>query len=303
MEQHYLINNKVLFNTHENLLIDINTPSLKVSLNRPIARCLQLLIDNQGKITHQEEFFEYVWRSRGASITANTYYQNISILRRSLAHMGLGDEIIKTVSRKGLMFSQASEVTSHAAGENPFSEKKNALLVTDMLVPENKERTEEKHATDSYEERSAHYLPALFSKRNKRYDSFKLTALLTIFFSVIAVAAWEDTIENLQEDFFSDYSYIESVNLCKVYSNHTFLRDEKIPLDEKLLRCDKEKKVFLTYYIFSPDVHLLTCQEKSSPTPFSSCISYYFTGGIIENEKMDGHRPFSFDHATGLPDF
>lgn len=51
-------------------------------LNSPAGRCLLLLIDRAGSIVTQQEFLDIVWQSRGMLVSSNTYYQNISILRK-----------------------------------------------------------------------------------------------------------------------------------------------------------------------------------------------------------------------------
>jgi DNA-binding winged helix-turn-helix (wHTH) protein len=59
-----------------------------ISLNAPTARCLQLLLQNCGKV-FRDEFLAAVWETRGVVVSQNTFYQNISLLRKSLLKAGL----------------------------------------------------------------------------------------------------------------------------------------------------------------------------------------------------------------------
>lgn len=294
MEHNYLINDKVLFNTQNNILIDKNNLSHRVTLNRPISRCLKLLIKNKGEITTQEEFFDVVWRSHGANITANTYYQNISILRRTLAQMGLGDEIIKTVSRKGLMLSQASRVVAitpedrlthdiendsyHHAEQQELAKPQCTFKDHDLEACQPDVNTTSSGAVESDKMVNGN------NEIRKDKDSLivKIAILMTLILAMIAGIVEYVHHEKKQSDRFSDYTFIENIKECKVYSNHKFSRDETLLLNEKDFECSRKKRVFLTYFYFSPDIFMLSCNNAKGAKPFSSCISYYYVGGLDE---------------------
>lgn len=89
MHKHYIINNIVEFHPAASTLRDINNPDRVVVLNSPAGRCLLLLIDRAGSIVTQQEFLDIVWQSRGMLVSSNTYYQNISILRKGLKRLVL----------------------------------------------------------------------------------------------------------------------------------------------------------------------------------------------------------------------
>lgn len=72
------------------------------SLNTPASRCFMLLIQKRGKVVTREEFLQHVWIENGAFVSQNTYYQNISILRRTLKKAGIKEDIIITVPHQGL---------------------------------------------------------------------------------------------------------------------------------------------------------------------------------------------------------
>lgn len=102
----FLINKEIIFDVNSCELRTLKSDGTKVTLNAPTARCLQLLIENGGKVVSRDDFLERVWMARGIVVSQNTFYQNISLLRKSLKKAGLTDEIIVTVRRNGFILAQ-----------------------------------------------------------------------------------------------------------------------------------------------------------------------------------------------------
>ncbi|GKL77643.1 hypothetical protein NUKP62_30600 [Klebsiella variicola] len=96
-----MINHEVIFNANMNELRPLSGDGECVSLNAPTARCLLLLLQNSGKVISRDEFLAAVWETRGVVVSQNTFYQNISLLRKSLLKAGLSADIIITVRQKG----------------------------------------------------------------------------------------------------------------------------------------------------------------------------------------------------------
>ncbi len=57
----YIINNEVIFNVNMNELQPVGDNGESVTLNAPTARCLQLLLESNGKIISREEFLDSFW--------------------------------------------------------------------------------------------------------------------------------------------------------------------------------------------------------------------------------------------------
>ncbi|SBN28228.1 hypothetical protein SB00094_04916 [Klebsiella variicola subsp. tropica] len=100
-----MINHEVIFNASMNELRPLSGDGESVSLNAPTARCLLLLLQNSGKVISRDEFLAAVWENRGVVVSQNTFYQNISLLRKSLLKAGLSADIIITVRQKGFSVS------------------------------------------------------------------------------------------------------------------------------------------------------------------------------------------------------
>lgn len=116
----FLINKEIIFDVNSCELRTLKSDGTKVTLNAPTARCLQLLIENGGKVVSRDDFLERVWMARGIVVSQNTFYQNISLLRKSLKKAGLTDEIIVTVRRNGFILAPGThlEIVEEDDSEN-----------------------------------------------------------------------------------------------------------------------------------------------------------------------------------------
>ena len=111
----FIINDEIIFDVNANELQPVAGNGDAVILNAPTARCLQLLLESTGKVVPREEFMEVVWKARGIVVSENTFYQNISLLRKSLARAGLSHEIIVTIRQRGFVIAEGTviKVISH----------------------------------------------------------------------------------------------------------------------------------------------------------------------------------------------
>ncbi|MFY9996858.1 MAG: winged helix-turn-helix domain-containing protein [Leclercia sp.] len=135
----YIINDEIVFKVSLNELHPLTDKGERVILNAPTARCLQLLLENQEQVISRDEFLEAVWRTRGVVVSQNTFYQNISLLRKSLQRAGLTLDIIVTVRRKGFILAQNVLVTAEGSrseqeSDNGFNESVNQSL---LVINEN----------------------------------------------------------------------------------------------------------------------------------------------------------------------
>ena len=96
---------------NDGVLIPLSQMGERIILNTPTARCLELLIERQGLVVSRDDFLEEVWGTKGIVVSHNTFYQNISLLRKSLKKTGLSDNIVVTVRRKGFTLSSDVVIT------------------------------------------------------------------------------------------------------------------------------------------------------------------------------------------------
>ncbi|WP_320407084.1 winged helix-turn-helix domain-containing protein [Yersinia proxima] len=65
-------------------------------------------IHNIGNTISQNDLYTIVWGDNGASVTPNTLYQNISLLRKALQDSGIKGENLTTVRGQGFLFNVSS---------------------------------------------------------------------------------------------------------------------------------------------------------------------------------------------------
>ncbi|KEY58910.1 winged helix-turn-helix domain-containing protein [Serratia sp. DD3] len=106
----FVINDLVTYIPEQHRLLPNGKKGNETILNIPASRCLQLLLSNPGKVISQQDFFAFAWQSQGRYVTNNTFYQNVSLLRRGLVSAGIKEEVIKTVPKKGLLFCGTVQV-------------------------------------------------------------------------------------------------------------------------------------------------------------------------------------------------
>ncbi|WP_428944997.1 winged helix-turn-helix domain-containing protein [Pantoea sp. FN060301] len=142
----FIINDNTYFYPNRNQLITKRNKNTRItSINAPASRCLQILLMNPGKIISREFFFEEVWGKKGVIVSQNTYYQNISILRKALRETGLTEKFIVTVPHKGLTLNKTLKVRTC---------EKNKLLNIDNLSFIQEEKAA--HSNDNETEDDVH---------------------------------------------------------------------------------------------------------------------------------------------------
>lgn len=106
----FIINDEIIFDANSCEVKSIDDAGEVIMLNAPTARCLQLLIEKRGEVVSRDCFLEQVWQARGIVVSQNTFYQNISLLRKSLKNVGLMADIIVTVRRKGFTLAADTRI-------------------------------------------------------------------------------------------------------------------------------------------------------------------------------------------------
>ena len=114
MSRVIILNNLIRFEPEKK---NLSSQDAHVHISAPASYCFQLLIDKQGELVTHEELYQHAWRQFGMEVTANTLYQNISVIRRGLDKCGLHEDIIRTMPRRGFILSPAV-VIQHARAQD-----------------------------------------------------------------------------------------------------------------------------------------------------------------------------------------
>lgn len=130
----FLIEKWVVFDSASCRLIHAQTAD-DVAISVTHAQLLSLLIEYQGFAVSRNEIFEKIFDVNGAHATNNNLNQNVSVLRKQIAALGIDNEVITTVPRVGFMISdsvlieplQDENVTSESEPPLDSVNKKNVI--------------------------------------------------------------------------------------------------------------------------------------------------------------------------------
>lgn len=264
MHKHYIINNRVEFHPAASTLRDIASPDRVVVLNSPAGRCLLLLIERAGTIVTQQEFLDIVWQRRGMLVSPNTYYQNISILRKGLKKIGFEVDPIVTIPRIGLTLASDTQIVIKDAHprptEQPEEEAPEPRVMTSPAVPPPL-LAEPVAVTGASVHRS-------------RWLTGILIALLVL------VGAGIVGHSNARENrFIDDYRFAAMVGACHVYlAQDIQTQDERSKALTYVTQfkdaCTSYPWVYISWYPLLPRASVIRC-DRSMKEP-NRCISDYF---------------------------
>ncbi|HHA1726794.1 TPA: transcriptional regulator [Enterobacter cloacae] len=253
MHKYYIINGVVEFHPAASTLRDLNNPEQVVVLNSPAGRCLLLLIERAGSIVTQQECMDIVWQRRGMMVSPNTYYQNISILRKGLKKVGFETDPIVTIPRIGLTLASDTQITiketqlPSAEPDAPVQTVQEEVSVPQPVAPAVKRRI---------------WLPGV------------LLGLL-LFISVVVISH-----SRAHDNYFVDgYRFTTMMGECRLY----FARDIETPHDRnKALsyaapfkdECSSYPWVYISGYTLLPRASVIRC-DRAMTEP-NRCMSDYF---------------------------
>lgn len=264
MHKHYIINNMVEFHPATSTLRDIASPDRVVVLNSPAGRCLLLLIERAGTIVTQQEFLDIVWQRRGMLVSPNTYYQNISILRKGLKKSGFEVDPIVTIPRIGLTLASDTQIVikdAHPrAAKLPEDDapEPRVMALPAAMPPLSAEPVAVTRAAGH----RSRWLPGM------------LIALLML------VGAGIVTHSSARENrFIDDYRFTALVGACHVYlAQDIQTQDERSKALAYVTQfkdaCTSYPWVYISWYPLLPRASVIRC-DRSMKEP-NRCISDYF---------------------------
>lgn len=316
MSRVIVLNNIVNFEPEKKCLYSSES---HVQISAPASYCFQLLIEKQGELVSHDEFYQYAWRQFGMEATANTLYQNISIIRRSLDACGLHQDIIRTMPRRGFILSPLVEIfhkrTSNLISEIELEKEETSDYLTvnqhvNVLTnsPDDRKKGEfqisKNHASKLDIVPEAHHsedriLSETLSDRESRHRAVpqlkKLFSYALINPSIVcnsilvglAIAALASMIYlvvdlNLNQHLKGiNYVYLTSEKGCDYFINRDGENDQRSItfLSTLQKQCFFGKYVYLTKYTEGGFISIITCKKPLSYLDGSLCISEYINSG------------------------
>ncbi|QXO41480.1 winged helix-turn-helix domain-containing protein [Morganella morganii] len=109
-----IFDNVVLYNRCTAKLVNILNPDNTATLTVPANECLAIIIKNAPEVTTQKQLFKDVWEVHGIPINTNTFYQNISILRKAFKQVGIDYDVIITIPRRGIEVAKNINMSTYS---------------------------------------------------------------------------------------------------------------------------------------------------------------------------------------------
>ncbi|MCI1032925.1 winged helix-turn-helix domain-containing protein [Raoultella terrigena] len=292
MHRYYVINNTIEFHPTTRKLRNIITPTNMVVLNSPASRCLLLLIERSGTIVTQQEFMYNVWEKLGLVVSANTYYQNICLLRKGMKEIGFTSDPITTIPRIGLTLALDTQIQAMESTDPPASDNDDGQAADEAVLSASYEelnKADSGHASSPQETvesvadipASAPNIPAPLYLQKRDVGRFsKLFFLITILIFSILLTDLKVIVTHFQDQrYFENYQLTVNTNGC-----HLFLNKDIHNTDErkKALNygvqfksdCQKFPWVYISRYAMLPRASVIRCNKPMSSPNY--CISNYF---------------------------
>lgn len=290
MHNHYIINGSIDFYPAASTLCDLNNSDNVVVLNSPAGRCLLLLIEKNGTIVSQNEFMEIVWAQRGMQVSANTYYQNISILRKGLKKIGFKEELVVTVPRIGLTLRGGTKIQKSTTEQHLEISHKNLCYIDELALAneikilnsiDGQDEKEEFHPIElegfQQELTETHQTSSRIFLSPFVFWGIGVLISITLFCAVVAGMSY-----NGGNDFFSKYKLLTTSEGCKVFVPDGLPNNE--PKSKIIEYIDHFKEscafypwVYFTYTPLLPRMSVIRCNKSMNES--NTCISeHYFEG-------------------------
>ncbi|RKQ40807.1 hypothetical protein D8M09_03265 [Enterobacter sp. R1(2018)] len=192
MAKAYLIDGRIIFDPEGSKLSRVVPAGINdiVPLNTPASRCFELLIIRQPEIISQQAMLDFVWGQKGAFVSANTLYQNISLLRKALKALELNNPV-KTVSKKGFCLDSSLQIST---------------IDTDTFLPSSHQGKNNNPMVPTYS-----FIESFIQPRT----AIILLSLFSIF--LIGYIYFSLQRHNAHQRFFDRYTHFTQSNGCDIF--------------------------------------------------------------------------------------
>ncbi len=266
MSSKIILNHHVIYDKNSGSLIDIEQKHDEIILTTPANNCLLILLKNKPEITTQKELFEEVWEKYGIPINTNTLYQNIAMIRKAFRQLGIEEEIIVTIPRRGMFVAEKVDITEYAEGDDKRAG--NEDLQANITLP-----------NDTFDDES---LEVSTHKATPHYNIKKIGVVLIyatlLSFLIAAIANFTYGQYLKTQSRFYHYSYWRDYNQCQLYVNDYFRNkvngnEGEIPFNAEM-HCDSKERVYISIYGGLPRESFIIC-DGDILNKESNCRSRY----------------------------
>lgn len=268
MSSKIILNHHVIYDKISGSLIDIGNKHDEIVLTTPANNCLQILLKNKPEITTQKELFEEVWEKYGIPINPNTLYQNIAMIRKAFRQLGLEEDIIVTIPRRGMLMADTVDIAEYeeCVDNRIDNEAQTANLTLPTPIPDDGPGDVNSHS-------------AIFNYNLKKI-SLVFTSAILLFIIIAAVTDFIYGKYLKTQSRFYHYSYWGDYNQCQlyVYADNYFMNKVKsnggnIPMNADL-HCSHKERVYISLYTGLPRESFIFC-DGDALDKGSNCWSRY----------------------------
>lgn len=265
MSNKIILNQRIVYDKNTASLSDVDSPGDVIVLTTPANNCLQILLNNRWEITTQKELFAEVWEKHGIPINANTLYQNIAMIRKAFRQLGVEDDIIVTVPRRGMLVAENVRIDDFVAEELPAT--------VQIDAPERASV-----AMELGQQESTLMPAAEIPRRNaKKILMQAVVYLLLMALTAVAASFLYRAYMNTQSRFYS-YNYLGDYQQCRMYADSKSENNARRAAEEQIaragIRCDNHEWVYLSSFTGAPRESLILCDGDILKTS-TQCRSRY----------------------------
>lgn len=265
----FIINDIILYCPDEYRLSPLGARGNETVLHAPVSRCLLLLLQNPGTVISQEEIFKEVWEKHGQYVTANTLYQNVSLLRKGMRNAGLMTSIIKTIPKVGFVFKGKVQLleddTPHPAQNDTVNLQpvvaKNVIIDTDTIKSELPVQQTASVGSNTEQLKKIRWSLQYLLKGNSPIHFFYSSLLVAITLFLLTMSPAQSV------RFFNTHTKIAEINQCSVYIDRDFLQKNLNgnldTLKARNLICGPEQFVYITRTATHDNMLVLFCDTTT----------------------------------------
>ncbi|BCQ37437.1 hypothetical protein ERHA54_00400 [Erwinia rhapontici] len=134
----YFINQIIHFDSINGLLKLIDNDNSTIQLSRPGSRLLTELITHCGKTMTREELLRLVWEEHGLRPSGSNLSNHISLLRKTFSQLGMTENIIITIPKKGFRLDAETTFTrfDHHSDNDSITKMTNPNEISPSIVSE-----------------------------------------------------------------------------------------------------------------------------------------------------------------------
>lgn len=255
-----IFDNVVLYNRCTAKLVNILNPDNTATLTVPANECLAIIIKNAPEVTTQKQLFKDVWEVHGIPINTNTFYQNISILRKAFKQVSIDYDVIITIPRRGIEVAKNINMSAYSP---PDSKEDNPPVCS---LPRSIPAAKPGIQSISYSEKKT--LPT----KIKIILSFFILCFLLVFFIKYSYAYYIKITSP-----FYNYSLTEAYNGCHIYSNDSAYKEYTHKIVTKIIseQCSNKENIYLSTFPDLPRISVIICNDNVYENN-SLCRSAYY---------------------------